>query len=188
MTLIPLKWKRTVLFRNLGFAKHVFPRKQCFLKILIYITDYIHFKKKKKKISKWFRKIHLFILEKSRYTTEITNQGTEPRSQVKVHNNKKHFWVVCENIKSFPTYHFWVVANTWKLSQLNISEHPHKRFKTTYFELLNKKSTHIFWISKQEVHFSNYVWTWSSRIEVRRQSSIRLGPTSTYTHLHLHIL
>jgi hypothetical protein len=33
-------------------------------------------KKKKKEFSKWFRKIHIFILEKSRYITEITNQGT----------------------------------------------------------------------------------------------------------------
>ena len=107
MTLIPLKWKRTVLFCNLGLVKHVYPRKQCFLKILIYTTDWIHLKKKV--FSKRFRKIHLFILEKLRYTTEITSQGTQQQQQ---QQQQKHFWVVCENIKSFPTYHFWVVANT----------------------------------------------------------------------------
>ena len=183
MTLIPLKWKRTVLLCNLWFVKHVSLRKQCFLKILVYTTDCIHLKKKKKNS---FQN----GLEKSIFSF-LKNQDTQPRSQIKVHNNNnnnnKHFWVVCENIKSFLTYRFWVVANTWKLSQLNISKHPHKRFTTTYFELLNKKSTHIFWISKQEVHFLNYVWTWSSWIEVRRQFSIRLGPTSTYTYSYLHI-
>ena len=106
MTLIPLKWKRMVLLCNLWFVKHVSLGKQCFLKILVYTMDCIHLKKKKKtEFSKWFRKIHLFILK---------NQGTQPRSQVKVYNNNnnKHFRVVCENIKSFPTYCFWVVANT----------------------------------------------------------------------------
>ena len=38
-------------------------------------------KKKKKEFSKWFRKIHLFNLEKLRYTTEITSQGTQQQQQ-----------------------------------------------------------------------------------------------------------
>jgi hypothetical protein len=107
MTLIPLKWKRTVLYCNLGFVKHVFPRKQCFLKILIYITDYIHLKKKKKGFQNG--------LEKSIFSI-LTNQDTQPRSQVKVHNNNKHFRVVCENIKSFSTYCFWVKGFPFSLS------------------------------------------------------------------------
>ena len=49
MTLIPSKWKRTVLLCNLWLVKHVSLRKQCFLKILVYTTDCIHLKKKKKK-------------------------------------------------------------------------------------------------------------------------------------------
>ena len=85
MTLIPSKWKRTVLFCNLRVCQHVFPRKQKFLKIFVYITDHIHLKNE---FSKWFTKSIFFIFErlspkkvysqsiKSRYTTEITSQVT----------------------------------------------------------------------------------------------------------------
>ena len=38
-------------------------------------------KEKKRDFSKWFRKIHLFNLDKSRYTTEITGQGTQQQQQ-----------------------------------------------------------------------------------------------------------
>ena len=80
MTLFLLKWKRTVLFCNLGFVKHVSQRKHCFLKILIYTIS------KQMSFQNGLEKKNLFILDKSRYTTEITNQGTQPKSQVKVHN------------------------------------------------------------------------------------------------------
>ena len=43
-------------------------------------------KEKKRDFSKWFRKIHLFNLDKSRYTTKITNQDTQSRSQNNVYN------------------------------------------------------------------------------------------------------
>ena len=73
------------------------------------------FKKKKKSFQNG--------LEKSIFSF-LKNQGTQPRSQIKVHNRdhksrytttiptKKKIWVVCENIKSFPTYCFRVVTNT----------------------------------------------------------------------------
>ena len=66
MTLIPLKWKRTVLFCNLRFVKHVSPRKQCFLKILFYTTDCIHLKNMSFQNG----------LEKSIFSI-LTNQGTQ---------------------------------------------------------------------------------------------------------------
>ena len=125
---------------------------------------------------KWFRKIHLFNLEKSRYITKITNQGIQPRSQVKVQTKdtqQQTFLGCLWEYKIFPDILF-----------LSCCKHL-KTLSIKCFELLNKKSTHIFWTSKQEVHpLSNYVWTWSSLIKVHRQSSIRLGPTSAYIPIY----
>ena len=71
MTLIPSKWKRTVLFCNLRVCQHVFPRKQKFLKIFVYITNCIHLKNE---FSKWFTKsIFSFLKDflQKRYTTKV---------------------------------------------------------------------------------------------------------------------
>ena len=71
MTLIPSKWKRTVLFCNLRVCQHVFPRKQKFLKIVVYIMDCIHLKKNE--FSKWFTKsIFSFLKDflQKRYITK----------------------------------------------------------------------------------------------------------------------
>ena len=91
-----------------------------------------------------FRKIHLFILEKSRYTTEITNQGTQSRSQVKVHNNntnkKKNLGCLWEH-KIFPDILFLGCCR-------HLKAFPIKCFWTSTQEIHN----HIFWTSKQEVH------------------------------------
>ena len=73
MTLIPSKWKRTVLFCNLRVCQHVFPRKQKFLKIFVYITNCIHLKKNDE-FSKWFTKsIFSFLkdLLQKRYTAKV---------------------------------------------------------------------------------------------------------------------
>ena len=67
-------------------------------------------------------KVHLFIFEilspkevhnqgiQSRYTTKITSQGTQLIKNIQ--QQQKFFRIICENIKSFPTHIFWVVANT----------------------------------------------------------------------------
>ena len=86
MTLIPSKWKRTIMFCNLRVCQHVFPRKQKFFKIFVYITDCIHLKNG---FSKWFtksifferlspKKVHSQSI-KSRCTTKITSQVTQLR-------------------------------------------------------------------------------------------------------------
>jgi hypothetical protein len=58
-----------------------FPKKTMFSQNSRLHNGLHSFKKKKKEFSKWFRKIHLFILEKSRYTTKITSQGIQQQQQ-----------------------------------------------------------------------------------------------------------
>jgi hypothetical protein len=48
MTLIRQSGRERFCFATLGFVKHVFPRKQGFMNIVIYTMDCIHLKKKKK--------------------------------------------------------------------------------------------------------------------------------------------
>ena len=69
-----------------GFALQPLACQTCFPKKTMFsqnsrLHNGLHSFKKKNEFSKWFRKIHLFILEKSRYTTEIISQGTQQLQQ-----------------------------------------------------------------------------------------------------------
>ena len=131
MTLIPLKWKRTVLFCNLRFVKHVSPRKQCFLKILFYTTDCIHLKNMSFQNG----------LEKSIFSI-LTNQGTQ-QQQKNLGCLLEHkifldilFLGCCKHLKTFSIKCFWT-------SKQEIDNHI---FQTSKEEV----HTHIR-ISKQEI-------------------------------------
>ena len=129
---------------------------------------------------------------------------------------QQKIWIICENIKSFQ-YACFRLLQTLKIihnekhfslphkKSTNILNYhtkgsqpynfapPNKKSTHTHtynFFLPHKSSTHTLWTSKQEfTHptFSNYVQTWSSVMEVRRQPSLRLGLTPTKHFLHFEL-
>ena len=108
MTLIPSKWKRTVLFCNLKVCQHVFPRKQKFIKILIYTNELHPFQKMSFQNDLKSPSFHFW--------NTFFKRGTQLRYKIKVHNwdhkssytvktqdiqKQKKNWIIWENMKSF---------------------------------------------------------------------------------------
>ena len=137
MTLIPSKWKRTVLFCNFKVCQHVFPRK------------------KVSQSSDLHNELHPF--QKMSFQNDLespsfhfwntfSKRGTQPRNKIKVHNwdhkssytvktqdiqKQQKIWIICENIKYFQ-YTFVGLLQTLKII-------PNEK----HFSLSHKKSTNI---------------------------------------------